>query len=97
VRQAAAALSICRLYIGNDTGTMHLAAAVGTKCIAIFSARHFPECWYPYGLGHIVLRRRVPCEGCTVFECNEHDNLCLKLIQVKDVIDAVEKILVNSA
>src|SRR5262249_27228339 len=42
IRQAAVTLSHCQLYVGNDTGTMHLAAAVHTPCVAIFSARDFP-------------------------------------------------------
>jgi ADP-heptose:LPS heptosyltransferase len=88
VRQAAAALSFCRLFIGNDTGTMHLAAAVGTQCVAIFSDRYFPGCWYPYGSQHLVLRHHVPCGGCTVYECLENDQACLKLIRVGEVWEA---------
>ncbi len=91
VRQAAATLKFCQLYIGNDTGTMHLAAAVGTKCIALFSARTYPGVWYPYGPQHIVLRRHVLCEGCMAYECKEHGNLCLNLISVEDVKDACHK------
>jgi ADP-heptose:LPS heptosyltransferase len=93
VRQAAAALSFCRLYLGNDTGTMHLAAAVGTRCVAIFSARTFPGCWYPYGSGHTVLRANVPCEGCMLEKCREFDLACLKLISVEEVMDACRRAL----
>ena len=39
LRASAAALSRCRLYLGNDTGAMHLAVAVRVPCIAVFSAR----------------------------------------------------------
>jgi len=89
VRQAAAALSLCRLYIGNDTGTMHLAAAVGVRCVAIFSARDFPGCWYPYGRGHLVLRRQVPCEGCMLQTCKEKETACLYQISVEEVTKTV--------
>jgi len=94
VRQAAAALSFCRLYVGNDTGPMHLAAAVGTRCVGIFSARDFPGSWYPYGPDHLVLRAKVACEGCKLIGCH-HDLACLKLISVGDVVKACDKALNN--
>ncbi len=93
VRQAAAALKFCRLYVGNDTGTMHLAAAVGVQCVAIFSARYFPGCWYPYGSNHMVLRAQVPCEGCLAEDCREFSLACLKSIRVEDVAMACRKAL----
>jgi heptosyltransferase-3 len=95
VRQAAAALSFCRLYVGNDTGTMHLAAAVGTQCVGIFSARAFPGEWHPYGPNHIVLKANVACEACMLSECLKYDLACLKLISVRDVIKACESALNN--
>ena len=95
VRQAAAALSFCRLYVGNDTGTMHLAAAVGTQCVGIFSARDFPGCWHPYGPRHIVLRANVACEGCMLSDCVKYDRACIKLISVSNVIRACDDALGN--
>lgn len=93
VRPAAAALSRCRLYVGNDTGTMHLAAAVGTRCIAIMSAQDWPGHWNPYGTGHIVLRRSVPCEGCMLRVCEKEDLRCLKEISVEAVVEACGRLL----
>ena len=88
VRQAAAALSHCKLFVGNDTGTMHLAAAVNTPCVAIYAAVDWPGRWYPYGPRHRVLRRSVPCEGCQLFECIEREMECLKQISVGNVVEA---------
>jgi ADP-heptose:LPS heptosyltransferase len=84
----AAVLERCRLYIGNDTGTMHLAASVGTPCVAIFSARDNPGRWEPAGAGHVVLRRDVPCAGCVLADCVEHQNVCLTSIPVEEVVAA---------
>ena len=92
VRQTAAALAKCRLYVGNDTGTMHMAAAVGTSCVVAFSAQDLPGRWYPYGKGHIVLRHAVPCAGCMLREC-DRDLQCLTLIEVEDVLEACRKVL----
>ena len=88
VRAAALALKRCSLYLGNDTGTMHLAAAVGTRCVAVYSARDLPGCWHPYGQGHRIFRSAIECEGCLLKECVERQNECLTKIQVEGVATA---------
>ncbi len=93
LRASAAALGQCGLYVGNDTGTMHLAASVGTRCVAIFSARDWPGRWYPYGSGHCVLRAAIDCEGCGLIECVERNNECLARITTAQVIEQCEEIL----
>ncbi len=87
--QMAALLERCSLYVGNDTGPMHIAAAVGTPTVSVFSARDFPERWWPCGHGHIVLRRDAPCSPCFKEIC-DRDLVCLKAIEEKDVLAAVE-------
>jgi ADP-heptose:LPS heptosyltransferase len=88
--QMAALLERCSLYVGNDTGPMHLAAAVGTPTVSIFSARDFPERWYPAGAGHSVLRRDAPCSPCFKERC-DRDLICLRAIQADEVLSAVER------
>ncbi len=88
LRHAAEALSRCSLYLGNDTGTMHLAAAVSTSCVAIFSARDLKGKWYPYGNHHTLLRKNVKCAGCKLEFC-EHKT-CLMEIAVDEVVQAAE-------
>ena len=88
IAQSAEALRQCSLYIGNDTGVMHLAAAVGCRCVAIFSARNRPGKWDPCGSGHIVLRKDVPCAGCLLTVCIQKKMLCLREIQVEEVLGA---------
>ncbi len=83
--QMAALLAGSALYVGNDTGPMHLAAAVGTPVVSIFSARDFPEKWYPSGAGHSVLRHDVPCSPCFKELCDK-DNICLTGIEADDVL-----------
>lgn len=95
VRESAAALARCRLYIGNDTGTMHLAAAVGTPCVAIFAAVDYPGRWYPLGEEHRVFRKSVECEGCQSAKCF-NQGLCLSLIGPDEVYEAAGEILRSS-
>src|SRR2546427_12359609 len=58
-----ALLRRARLLITNDSGPMHLAAAVGTPVIALFGPND-PARTGPYGAGHTGLRSRVPCSPC---------------------------------
>lgn len=91
--QSAEILRRCKLLITNDTGTMHLAVAMETPVVAIFSARYFPDKWYPYGQNNIVLRKSLNCEICFKERC---DHLtCLNLISVDEVINACHKILMK--
>ena len=84
IRQAAAALSKCRIYLGNDTGTMHLAASVGVPCAAIFSAIDWAGRWMPFGETHEIFRESVPCEGCLSSVC-KFQNECLTAIKPQSV------------
>jgi ADP-heptose:LPS heptosyltransferase len=93
VRASVKALTHCTLYLGNDTGTMHLAAAAGTPCVALFSARDWPGAWYPYGVPHDVFRSALDCEGCYLVECVERQNECLTRITVDEVRAGCEQFL----
>ena len=93
VRQSAALLERCRLFVGNDTGTMHLAAACDVRCVALFSARDVPGKWEPMGEGHRVLRKQVPCAGCMLVRCDAKDRLCMRLISVGEVVAAAAALL----
>ena len=84
IRPAAAALARCRIYLGNDTGTMHLAASVGTPCVAVFSAIDWAGRWIPFGQHHKIFRETVFCEGCLSSICKfQHE--CLKAIKAEAV------------
>ncbi|HKQ03899.1 MAG TPA: glycosyltransferase family 9 protein [Blastocatellia bacterium] len=93
VLESAEALRRCRIYVGNDTGTMHLAAAAGIACVAIFSARDHPGRWDPYGSKHIVLRTEPACAGCLLEVCIEQNMRCLKEISAGRVIDAIQSLI----
>ena len=53
-RVSAAILSQAALFLGHDSGPMHLAAASGTRCLVLFSARNPPGQWFPLGKNHTV-------------------------------------------
>jgi heptosyltransferase-3 len=53
-RVSAAVLRHVRAFLCHDSGPMHLAAAVGTRCVAVFSPRTPPGKWFPCGADHTV-------------------------------------------
>lgn len=54
-RVTAAVLSRASLFIGHDTGPLHLASACQIPCVGIFSNRHKPHQWHPYGRHHRII------------------------------------------
>jgi len=92
---SAAILEKCFGYVGNDTGTMHLAAMVGKPCIGIFSARNHPGEWDPYGDKNTIIRHETACAGCRLEECVEYQNMCLSQIEVVEVLKAVEAVIAS--
>lgn len=97
VRASAVGLSRCQCYVGNDTGTMHLAAAAGIPCVAIFTARAPAGRWEPYGRGHRVLRTAIECAGCELVDCTVQKKACLMEISVDAVHQACREILTRPA
>jgi ADP-heptose:LPS heptosyltransferase len=83
----------CVMYVGNDTGPMHVAAAVGTRCVAVFGAQYPARCWHPYGDGHVVLRRRPPCRHCYLTECTQFQSRCVTETSVHEVRLACDRVL----
>ncbi|MCD6353882.1 MAG: glycosyltransferase family 9 protein, partial [Proteobacteria bacterium] len=89
--QLAEIIRRCDLYIGNDTAPMHLAAFLGTPVIAIFGPTD-PVENAPYGKGEVIMiRKDVSCNPCRKRECQK--GLCMDAIEVKDVVESVERIL----
>ena len=88
--QLAAIIARGRAFVGGDTGPLHLAAAVGTPTVALFGPSD-PRRNGPYGLGHVILQRQLPCSNCYQRTCNHWE--CLPGIEVDTVVDAVGSLL----
>jgi heptosyltransferase-3 len=92
-RESAAVFSRASVYVGHDSGPMHLAAAVQTPCVAIFSARGKPGTWFPYGRHHHVLYNQVDCWGCHLETCVIEQKKCINAITVDDVLHRIRRVL----
>ena len=86
-----AALESSRLVIGNDSGAMHVASALGIPTVAIFGSTE-PALTGPLGSRTTVLRHHVPCSPCFLREC-PIDFACMTSIGPEKVIAAAEKFL----
>lgn len=92
-RESAAVLARTRLFLGHDSGPMHLAAAVGTTCVAVFAARNRPRVWFPWGEQHEVVYHQTDCWGCDLETCIEQKKKCLTSITPVEVLAAVHRVL----
>ena len=103
VKGTAAVLELADLFIGNDAGPMHLAAAVGTPTVAIFGLSNW-QAWGPYtgnvpGRRAQVVRLDLPCMPCfysghllgTPEGCATRD--CLATLGVDPVAVAARRLL----
>ncbi len=92
-RESAAVFARAHVFVGHDSGPMHLAAAVQTPCVAIFAARNKPRVWFPYGSQHRVLYHRTDCWGCGLETCVVERKKCLTSITVEEVVTEVRAVL----
>jgi len=79
-----------RLIIANSTGTIHLAAAVGTPAVGIYGVRDIFNRWFPYGAQHHVLYHKF-------LNCDYNREECIKksidMVTVPEVKAACDEIL----
>jgi ADP-heptose:LPS heptosyltransferase len=87
----AAVIARCSLYVGNDSGISHLAAALGVPTAAVFGPSNINQ-WAPRGQTVLVFRHEVPCSPCAVSvmkNCRHHD--CLAALTPAEVIRQLER------
>lgn len=90
-RESGAVLSTASLYLGHDSGPLHLAAASGARCVGIFSGRNPAGKWWPFGEEHTVIQHHVSCSPCGLEVCIAEGKRCLFSISVEEVMQAVNK------
>ena len=96
-------ISMCRLFIGNDSGPMHVAAAQGVKTIGLFGC-NLPVRFGPFGKNGYCIYKKDNQDACInvhkgqVGECRfGKENACVRKIQVNDVIEIIWKELRKKA
>jgi ADP-heptose:LPS heptosyltransferase len=83
-----------RLFVGNDSGIAHIAAAVNTVCVVIFGSSNVAH-WRPWTRNFSeVVREELPCQPCHGYFCAEFEKpRCILNVPVERVIAAIDRIL----
>jgi predicted lipopolysaccharide heptosyltransferase III len=84
VRTLAALVKRSTLFVGNDTGAMHIAAAMGTPVVALFGPSN-PREWGPRGGPAAVVYKGLDCRICFHPTCRRGEENCMRLITVDEV------------
>jgi len=87
----AALLKESRVYVGHDTGAMHMAGAVGRPVVGVFGGGHWPR-FRPSARQAVSVVQPLPCFGCN-WDCHFGDGPCVKTIPASDVILAAGRVL----
>jgi len=92
IKQTAHLISRCSLFISNDTGPMHISAAMGTPTIGLFGPES-PQRYGPFGEHNRIVYKGAPCSPCVEIyrgyapDCRRP--ICMENIEIKDVLEAV--------
>ncbi len=94
ILQMAAIMKRFNLLVSNDSGAMHIAVALGVPVVAIFGPTTQDLGFYPYSIKDIVVEKDLPCRPCGKhggLQCPKKNFLCMKLITITDVFNAVKR------
>jgi heptosyltransferase-2 len=97
LRNGILAMAAASVAISNDSGLMHIAAAIGTPTMGIFGPTS-PYLWAPLnGLAATVQTKTPPpCEPCQRTICTMNDHACMRTIPASDVVAIAERVLADA-
>jgi heptosyltransferase-2 len=98
IRTTAALIGKCSLFLSNDSGLMHVAAAAGVRTIGIFGPTDHVRT-APRGRGNLVVRRGISCSPCfsirkvgQKIRCIHEKRICLTDLLPENVMDEIEPV-----
>jgi heptosyltransferase-3 len=96
IARFAALAKACNLLLCLDSGPMHVAAAVGTRVVALYGSQN-PVLFSPHGPGHTQVVPPMPCASCvspgTCVPADSYRNHCVRLLGPDRVFEAVRDAL----
>ena len=92
IKQFAAVAKKSALFVGSDSGAMHVASAVGTPVVALFGPSN-PREWGPRGGPVEILHKEIDCRSCFHPTCIRGEENCMRLIAVHEVVVAARRLL----
>ena len=91
---AMAVIERCAMFVTNDSGLMHVAAALGVPTVAVFGSTDHVATG-PRGSRSSIVRHQVDCAPCLEAECSR-DFRCMKAIEPEEVWEAMDKLAERS-
>jgi lipopolysaccharide heptosyltransferase II len=84
------------IFVGNDSGIAHIAAAVKTPSVVVFGSSNINH-WRPWtDAPHEIVYEKLPCQPCAGYFCKEFgEPRCILSVKTESVIEAIEKVLVD--
>ena len=86
-----ALIALCTGFAGNDSGAMHLAAALGVPTVGIFGSTN-PERTGPRGARSTVIYHKIECSPCLARTCRYGHYKCLRGIEAVEVANMLERL-----
>ena len=96
VAEAIALLSLCAAFVGNDSGSMHVAGALGKPTIGIYGSTRFDRTG-PLGAHTRILYKKIECSPCLKRTCRFGHYQCLWNIQPEEVLSALGELQLHAA
>jgi len=90
-RETAAMLGRAKIFLGPDSGPMHLAASVGVPCVIPFAGFAPAGVWFPQGDKNQIVYHRTHCAGCRLEQCNVEGHPCMTSLTVEEMEAAVDR------
>jgi len=89
IQELCANIGACSLFVTNDSGPMHVAAAYQVPTVAIFGPTKYKETSQWMNEKSVLVRKEMECSPCMKRECPLGHHECMKNITSKEVIEAV--------
>ena len=80
-----------QLFVGTDSGPMHIAAAVGARVVGLFGPGS-PELFAPVGPRATYIHHKLHCNPCDQVHCVYPENTCMQRITVEEVLGKMEEV-----
>jgi ADP-heptose:LPS heptosyltransferase len=97
IGELVAVIAGAKLFVGNDSGPAHIAAAVKTPLVALFGPASAVR-WSPWRAPSALVQNYFPCNPCAMYSCEAFDEPeCIKSITVDQVMKAIDQLWTTNA
>ncbi|MBS1792107.1 MAG: glycosyltransferase family 9 protein [Acidobacteria bacterium] len=93
IGELVAVIAAANLFVGNDSGPAHIAAAVKTPLVVLFGPASSIR-WHPWRAPSVLVQNNFACNPCSMYKCEAFDEPeCIRSITITQVMEAIEKVI----